>query len=118
MAASFPIHRASGNVSCPANVIESMPPDGVYLVVAEFTKPRPPGIPPQRALPPRGDLRQLDLRPSEVECWDGGPSGAKDFTENGRSFRVEVLLGSRVSAERRRRALESLASLRIPPANP
>ncbi|MEA2349754.1 MAG: hypothetical protein QOG86_695 [Thermoleophilaceae bacterium] len=114
VATSFPVHRASANALCPTKVLESFPPDGVYMLVAEFTKPRPKGIPPRRPLPPRGDLRHLDIRPSEVECWDGGPSGAKDFTENGRSFRVELLLGSRVSAARRRAALEALGSLRIP----
>jgi hypothetical protein len=114
VAASFPIRRGSGNASCPARVLESMPPDGVYLMVAEFTKSRPKGVPPRGPLPPRGDLRHLDLRRAEVECWDGGLSGAKDFTENGRSYRVEVLLGSRVSPGRRRRALEALASLRLP----
>jgi hypothetical protein len=116
VAASFPIHRASPNASCPVNVIRSFPPDGVYLMIAEFTKPRPPGIPPRGELPPRGDLRHLDIRPSEVECFENGLSGAKDFTEDGRSFRVEILLGRQVSAERRRQALEALASLRIPPA--
>jgi hypothetical protein len=116
VAASFPIHHASPNASCPVNVIRSFPPDGVYLMIAEFTKPRPPGIPPRGQLPPRGDLRQLDIRPSEVECFENGLSGAKDFTEDGRSFRVEILLGRQVSAERRRQALEALASLRIPPA--
>lgn len=116
ISASFPIHRISGNASCPYNVIRSFPPDGVYLLVAEFTKKRPPGVPPRGSLPPRGDLRHLDIRPSEVECFEDGLSGAKDFTENGRSFRVEILLGRRVSAERRRAALQALASLRIPPA--
>jgi hypothetical protein len=118
IAASFPIHHVSGNASCPYNVLRRMPPDGVYILVAEFTTDRPAGVPPRGQLPPRGDLGRLDLRPAEVECWDHGLSGAKDFTENGRSFRVEILLGARVSAERRRRALEALASLRIPPARP
>jgi hypothetical protein len=118
VAASFPIHRGSPSASCPVNVIRSMPPDGVYLMVAEFTRDRPSGIPPRGSLPPRGDLSRLDIRPSEVECWEHGLSGAKDFTENGRSFRVEILLGSRVSAERRRQALEALGSLRLPPARP
>jgi hypothetical protein len=115
VAASFPIHRASPNASCPVNVIRSFPPDGVYLMIAEFTGPRPRGIPPRGQLPPRGDLRHLDIRESEVECFENGLSGAKDFTENGRSFRVEILLGRGVSAERRRQALEALGSLRIPP---
>ena len=116
VAASFPIHHASPNASCPVNVIRSFPPDGGYLMIAEFKGPRPPGIPPRGQLPPRGDLRHLDIRPSEVECFENGLSGAKDFTEDGRSFRVEILLGRQVSAERRRQALEALASLRIPPA--
>jgi hypothetical protein len=113
--ASFPIHRIAGNASCPRNVIRSFPPDGVYLLVAEFTKDRPPGVPPRGQLPPRGDLSRLDIRPSEVECFEEGLSGAKDFTENGRSFRVEILLGRRVSAARRRAALEALGSLRLTP---
>jgi hypothetical protein len=116
IAASFPIHRVSGSASCPYKIIRSMPLDGVYVLVAEFTKSRPRGVPPRGQLPPRGDLRHLDIRPSEVECFENGLSGAKDFTEDGRSFRVEILLGRRVSAERRRQALEALASLRIPPA--
>lgn len=114
VAASFPIRRGSPNASCPRNVLRSFPPDGVYVLVAEFTRRRPPGIPPRGQLPPRGDLSRLDLRPAEVECWNDGPSGAKDFTENGRSYRVEVLLGPRVSAARRRAALDALGRMRLP----
>jgi hypothetical protein len=115
VAASFPVRRGSPNASCPSNVLRSFPPDGVYLMFAEFTKARPPGVPARGPLPPRGDLRKLDVRPSEVECWEKGLSGAKDFGESGRSFRVEILLGPRVSAARRRQALEALASFRVPP---
>jgi hypothetical protein len=118
VASTFRIRRASANASCPKNVLSSMPPHGIYILVAEYTKPRPRGIPAGLPPGPRGDLRHLDIRPSEVECWDGGLSGAKDFTEHGRSFRVEVLLGPRVTAAERRRALNALASLRVPPRRP
>jgi hypothetical protein len=110
--ASFPIHRASANALCPASVIASMPPDGVYIVVAEYTKPPPPGIPPGNPPGPRGDLTHLNIRPSEVECWNG-PGGSVSFREHGRDYHVELLLGRRVTAAQRRRALAALASLRV-----
>jgi hypothetical protein len=109
---SFPVRRTSGNALCPPDVIASMPPDGIYIVVAEYTKPRPRDIPAGTRPGPRGDLRHLNIRPSEVECWEG-PGGSASFTERGRAFHVELLLGKRVSAAQRRRALEALASLRV-----
>jgi hypothetical protein len=94
-------------------VIASMPPDGVYAVVAEYTDPPPKGIPRLTGLGPRPDFRHLNIRPAEVECWDNGLSGAADFRDHGRAYRVEVLLGARVSAARRRRVLDSLNTLRL-----
>ena len=113
VASSFRIVHTSANVSCPTEVLASMPPDGVYVVVAEYTNPPPKGIPAPTGLGPRPDLRHLDLRPAEVECWDSGKSGAADFIDHGRAYRVEVLLGARVSAARRQKALDALATLRL-----
>jgi hypothetical protein len=110
---SFRIARASSSAACPRNVIASMPPNGVYILVAEYTKPRPRGIPAGLPPGPRGDLSKLDIRPAEVECWQG-LSGAKDFKYHGRAYRVEVLLGKRVTAAQRRRALQVLGSLKLP----
>jgi hypothetical protein len=110
---SFPIARTSANVSCPKEVLASMPPDGVYVAVSEYTDPPPRGIPRPTDLGPRPDLRHLDIRPAEVECWDDGLSGATRFLDHGRAFRVEVLLGARVSAARRQKVLDALASLRF-----
>jgi hypothetical protein len=110
---SFRILRASANASCPKNVIASMPPNGVYILVAQYTSPRPRGIPRGLPLGPRGDLSKLDIRPSEVECWEG-LSGAKDFKDHGRSYRVEVLFGLHVTRAQRRRAREVLGSLKLP----
>jgi hypothetical protein len=111
--ASFPLPRLSANLACPKEVLASMPPHGVYILVAEFTKPEPAGFPPPPPIAARGDLAHLDLRPAEVECWDGGLSGAARFTDHGRAFYAEVLLGPKVTAAERRRALASLASLSV-----
>ena len=110
--ASFPIEGRSSNAACPKAVLDAMPPDGVYILVAEYTKPRPRGIPASLPIRPRGDLDHLDIRPSEVECWEG-PSGAARFADHGRDFYVEVLLGVRAGAKQRRRALDTLASLDV-----
>jgi hypothetical protein len=110
---SFAIARVPVNAACPKSVLERMPPDGVYVLVSEYTQPRPKGFPSTRKLGPRPDLRKLDLRPAEVECWDNGLSGQTDFAEHGRGFHVEVLLGARVTAAQRREALDALASLKI-----
>lgn len=111
---TFPIRRASANTACPAGVLAKMPADGVYMVVAEYTQPPPPGIPKSLPAGPRGDLRKLNIRNEEVECW-GGLGGFARFREHGRSFYVEVLLGRGVSAERRRRALDALNRVRVTP---
>jgi hypothetical protein len=113
VASSFRIARTSASVSCPKEVLASMPPDGVYVVVAEYTDPPPKGIPSPKGLGRRPDLSHLDIRPAEVECWDNGLSGAAEFLDHGRAFRVEVLLGARVTAARRQKALDALASLRL-----
>ena len=110
---SFRIARVPENAACPYEVLKAMPPDGIYVLVSEYTKPRPTGFPPIRKLGPRPDLRKLDLRPAEVECWDEGLSGSADFAERGRSFHVEVLLGAKVTKAQRERALNALASLKI-----
>jgi hypothetical protein len=110
--ASFPIQTLPANAACPYRILESMPPDGIYVLVAEYTTPRPPGFPPGKKLGPRPDLTQLDIRPAEVECWEG-LGGATEFTENGRSFRVQVLLGPKVTQAERRQALETLASVKF-----
>ena len=110
---SFRIARVPANAACPYEVLAKMPPDGVYVLVSEYTKPRPAGFPPTRKLGPRPDLRKLQLRPAEVECWDEGLSGSADFSEHGRGFHVEVLLGAKVSKAQRQRALDALASLKI-----
>jgi len=110
--ASFPIKLLPANAACPQALLDAMPPDGIYVLVAEYTKPRPPGFPPPRKFGPRPDLSQLDIRPAEVECWDG-LGGATEFTEHGRSFRVQVLLGPKVTDAQRRQALETLNSLKI-----
>ena len=110
---SFRIRRLPANAACPRSVLAEMPPDGVYVLVSEYTNPRPKGFPPHGKLGPRPDLGKLDLRPAEVECWDEGLSGQADFAEHGRGFHVEVLLGAKVTSEQRRRALAALASLRL-----
>ena len=110
--ASFPIQTLPANAACPYRILDSMPPDGIYVLVAEYTNPRPPGFPPGRKLGPRPDLTKLDIRPAEVECWEG-LGGATEFTENGRSFRVQVLLGPKVTAAERRQALATLASVKF-----
>lgn len=112
VAASFPIHRLPANTSCPRAVMKRIPPDGVYMFVAEYTRPRPRGIPPGFPLGPRPDLRNIQIADEEVECWDG-PGGSADFKEHGRAFRVEVLFGRRTTAAQRRRALDTLATLRV-----
>ena len=112
VAASFPIHRLPANTSCPHSILERIPADGVYMFVAEYTSPRPRGIPPGRPLGPRPDLRNLPIADEEVECWDG-PGGSADFKEKGRAFRVEVLFGRRTTATQRQRALDALATLRV-----
>jgi hypothetical protein len=115
VAASFRLPRLSGNAACSRAVIDALTrtPHGVYVLVAEYTKPQPAGFPSPPPLRPRGDLAHLDLRPAEIECWDGGLSGAARFTDHGRAFYVEVLLGHDVTAAERRRALHTLASLRV-----
>jgi len=112
VAASFPIHHLGANAACSKEVLASIPPDGVFILVSEYTKPAPPGYPPITAFGRRGDLRHLDIRPSEVECWEG-LSGAAHFVDHGRDFYVEVLLGKRITAAQRRHALEALATLRV-----
>jgi hypothetical protein len=114
--ASFPIRRGAANAACPRPVLESMPPDGIYMLVAEYTKPPPPGFPAGTPIGARGDLAHLDLRPAEVECWDAGLSGTARFRDHGRDFYVEVLLGPKVTASQRRRALQALASLTVSPS--
>jgi hypothetical protein len=109
--ASFPIDHTSANVSCPLHVLESMPPDGVYVAVSEYRNP-PKGIPPESGLGPRPDLSKLDIRDEEVECWNG-PGGFAKFREHGRGYRVEVLLGRKVTAAKRRRVLDALGRLRL-----
>lgn len=113
VAASFPIAHTPANASCPTDVIRSMPDDGIYVLVAEYTEPPPKGVPRPTGLGPRPDLRELDIRPSEVECYEEGLSGVARFTEHGRAFRVQVLLGRKVSAARRRQVLDALATLRF-----
>jgi hypothetical protein len=91
-----------------------MPADGVYMVVSEYTQPPPPGIPKGLPVGPRGDLRRMNIRPEEVECWDG-LGGFARFREHGRSFYVEALFGRKVTPERRRRALAVLAGVKVAP---
>jgi hypothetical protein len=110
---SFAIAQLPENATCPRAVLDKMPPDGIYVLVSEYTRPRPKGFPPARKLGPRPDLRKLELRPAEVECWDHGLSGQADFAEHGRGFHVEVLLGAKVTPAQRREALSALASLKI-----
>lgn len=113
--APFKLARVTGNASCSKAVIGELErrPHAVYILVAEYTKPQPKGFPSPPPLGPRPDLAHLDLRPAEVECWDGGLSGAARFRDHGRGFYVEVLLGHDVTAAERRRALHALASMRI-----
>jgi hypothetical protein len=112
VAASFPIARVPANAACPRTLLDAMPADGIYVLVAEYTKPRPPGFPAPRKFGPRPDLSKLDVRPSEIECWDG-LGGATEFTENGRSFRVQILFGAQVTAAKRQEALDALNTLRF-----
>jgi len=112
VAASFPIHHLGANAACSKDVLASIPPHGSFILVSEYTKPRPPGYPPLTPFGTRGDLARLNIRPSEVECWEG-LGGTAHFMDHGRAFFVEVLLGKRVTPAERRRALASLATFRV-----
>ena len=112
VAASFPVHHLGANAACSKDVLASITPHGVFILVSEYTKPPPPGYPPLTPFGTRGDLTHLNIRPSEVECWEG-LGGTAHFVERGRAFFVEVLLGRRVTPAERRRALASLASFRV-----
>jgi hypothetical protein len=113
--ATFDLPPLPANASCSKAVIDALraSPHGVYMLIAEYTKPQPAGFPSPPPIGPRGDLRHLDLRPAEVECWDDGLSGAARFTDHGRAFYAEVLLGRDVTAAERRQALRTLASLHV-----
>jgi hypothetical protein len=113
--ASFRLPPLHANASCSKAVIDALraSPHGVYMLIAEYTKPQPHGFPSPPPIGPRPNLAHLDLRPAEVECWDDGLSGAARFTDHGRAFYAELLLGRDVTAAERRKALRALASLRV-----
>jgi hypothetical protein len=113
--ATFNLPPLPANASCSKSVIDALraSPHGIYMLIAEYTKPQPAGFPSPPPIGPRTDLRHLDLRPAEVECWDDGLSGAARFTDRGRAFYAEMLLGRDVTKAERRRALNALASLRV-----
>lgn len=113
VAASFPVRRTSANALCPRSVLDRMPPDGVYLVVAEYTQPRPRGIPPGVPVHGRQDLERIQVADEQVECWEG-PGAYARFSDRGRSFYVEALFGRDVSAARQGAALEALKRVRVP----
>lgn len=113
--ATFRLPPIHANASCSKAVIDALraSPHGVYMLIAEYTKPQPHGFPSPPPIGPRPNLAHLDLRPAEVECWDDGLSGAARFTDHGRAFYAEMLLGRDVTAGERRKALRALASLRV-----
>jgi hypothetical protein len=113
LAASFPIHRASANALCPPQaVLERMPRDGIYVVVAEYTRPRPRGIPAGVPIHGRDSLERIQVADEQVECWEG-PGAYARFRDNGRSFYVEALFGRDVSIARQRATLDALKRVRV-----
>jgi hypothetical protein len=112
VAATFPVHHLGANAACSHQVLSSIPPHGIFILVSEYTQPPPPGYPPLTPFGTRGDLTHMNIRPSEVECWDG-LGGTAHFMDHGRAFFVEVLLGNRVTPAERRRALAYLATFRV-----
>ena len=112
VAASFPVHHLGPNAACSHVVLSSITPHGVFILVSEYTKPAPPGYPPLTPFGTRGDLTHMNIRESEVECWEG-LGGTAHFMDHGRAFFVEVLFGTRTTAAERRRALAYLATFSV-----
>jgi hypothetical protein len=112
VAASFPVHHLGANAACSHEVLSSMTPHGVFILVSEYTQPPPPGYPALTPFGTRSDLSHMNIRLSEVECWEG-LSGTAHFKDHGRLFFVEVLFGTRTTAAERRRALDYLATFRV-----
>ena len=102
---------ASGDCG-PVAALKSMPPDGMLMVIMEYSSVDEP-----YTFPPRSSALQLGPLGGPSECW-GVRNHLVLFEDGGRYFQVQVVFGADVPDSLTKDVVASLNSLSILPAPP